>query len=59
LRSRTRGGYPFHLLAESTARFRDLGPDHYDNRVSRDRKILNHIRHCQALGVNVTIKEAA
>ena len=49
----------FHLLANPTARFHDLGPDHYDNRVSRDRKILNHVRQLQALGLNVTIEEAA
>ena len=46
----------FHLLADPAARFRDLGPDHYDNRVSRDRKILNHVRQLQALGLNVTIR---
>jgi transposase len=49
----------FHLLADPAARFHDLGPDHYDNRVSRDRKILNHVRQLQALGLNVTIEEAA
>jgi transposase len=49
----------FHLLADPTARFRDLGPGHYDNRLSRDRKILNHVRQLQALGLNVTIEEAA
>jgi transposase len=49
----------FHLLADPAARFRDLGPDHYDNRVSRDRKILNHVRQLQALGLSVTIEEAA
>jgi transposase len=49
----------FHLLADPAARFRDLGPDHYDNRVSRDRKICNHVRQLQALGLTVTIEEAA
>jgi len=49
----------FHLLADPAARFRDLGPDHYDNRVSRDRKIANHVRQLQALGLNVAIEEAA
>jgi transposase len=47
------------LLADPATRFHDLGPDHYDNRVSRDRKILNHVRQLQALGLNVTIEEAA
>ncbi|MGH3293403.1 MAG: transposase [Trebonia sp.] len=49
----------FHLLADPAARFRDLGPDHYDNRVSRDRKIANHVRQLQALGLSVTVEEAA
>jgi hypothetical protein len=33
--------------------------DHDDNRVSRDRKILNHVRPPRALGLNVTIEEPA
>jgi transposase len=47
----------FHLLADPAARFRDLGPDYYDSRISRERKISNHIRQLQALGLNVTIEE--
>jgi transposase len=49
----------FHLLADPAARFRDLGPGYYDNRISRDRKIQNHVRQLQALGLNVTIEAAA
>jgi len=49
----------FHLLADPAARFRDLGPDHYDNRISRERKISNHVRQLQSLGLTVTIEEAA
>ena len=49
----------FHLLADPAARFRDLGPGYYDNRISRDRKISNHLRQLQALGLTVTIDEAA
>jgi transposase len=49
----------FHLLADPAARFHDLGPDHCDNQVSRDRKILNHVRQLQAPGLNVTVEEAA
>jgi transposase len=49
----------YHLLADPAARFNDLGPDHYDSRLNRDRKILNHVRQLQALGLNVTIEEAA
>lgn len=49
----------FHLLADPQARFRDLGPGHYDDHVSRERKIRNHVRQLQALGLEVTITQAA
>ena len=42
----------FHLLSDRSARFRDLGPDFYDTQLNRDRKIRNHIRQLQALGVD-------
>jgi transposase len=48
----------FHLLADPAARFRDLGPGYYDNHISRDRKISNHVRQLEALGLTVTIEEA-
>jgi len=48
----------FHLLADPEARFHDLGPDYYDSRVSRERKIRNHVRQLQALGLTVTITPA-
>jgi transposase len=49
----------YHLLADPRARFRDLGPDYYDTHINRERKIQNHVRQLQALGLNVTIEEAA
>ena len=45
----------FHLLADPEARYHDLGPDHYDSHTDKDRKIRNHIRQLQALGLDVTI----
>jgi transposase len=42
----------FHLLSDRAARFRDLGPDFYDTQISRDRKIRNHLRQLQALGLS-------
>ena len=48
----------FHLLANPEARFHDLGPDFYDNRISRERKIRNHVRQLQALGLTVTVTPA-
>jgi Transposase IS116/IS110/IS902 family len=37
----------YHLLADPAARYRDLGPDHYDVRVNRDRKIRSLIHQLQ------------
>jgi transposase len=48
----------YHLLADPAARYHDLGPDYYDTRTDRDRKIRNHIRQLQALGLDVTITPA-
>ena len=48
----------FHLLADPEARYHDLGPDFYDNRISRERKIRNHVRQLQALGLTVTLTPA-
>jgi len=30
-----------HLLADPEAHFRDLGPDYYDSRINKDRKVRN------------------
>jgi transposase len=49
----------FHLLADPATRFNDLGPDYYDNRISRERKIHNHVRQLEALGLRVNVEEAA
>jgi transposase len=49
----------YHLLADPTARYYDLGPDYHDTRTDRDRKIRNHIRQLQALGIDVTLHPKA
>ena len=49
----------WHLLADPTARFHDLGPDYHSSRIDKDRKIRNHIRQLQALGYSVTLTPAA
>jgi transposase len=49
----------WHLLADPTARFHDLGADFYTNRTDTDRKTRNHIRQLQALGFTVTLTPAA
>ena len=45
----------WHLLSDPRARYRDLGPDFYASCIDRDKKIRNHLRGLQALGLTVTI----
>jgi transposase len=49
----------WHLLSDPEARFHDLGPDFYDNRIGPERKKRNHIRQLEALGYKVTLESVA
>jgi transposase len=49
----------WHLLADPTARFCDLGPGFYDTRVNAERRKRNHVRQLEALGYKVTLQPAA
>ena len=49
----------WHLLADPSARFADLGAGWHDARAGRDRKIRAHLRQLRALGLDVTITPAA
>ena len=49
----------WHLLADPTARFHDLGAGYYTSRIDKDRKTRNHVRQLQALGYTVTLAPAA
>ncbi len=49
----------WHLLADPTARFTDLGSDFFDTRIDPERRKRNHIRQLQALGYKVTLEPAA
>lgn len=49
----------WHLLADPTARFNDLGPTFYETRCNAERRKRNHIRQLEALGYKVTIEPAA
>jgi transposase len=49
----------WHLLADPSARFHDLGVGFYDTRVGSERAKRNHIRQLEALGYKVTIEPAA
>ena len=49
----------WHLLADPTARFHDLGAGFYDTRVNAERTKRNHVRQLEALGYRVTLEPAA
>jgi transposase len=49
----------WHLLADPTARFHDLGADYHASRIDRDRKTRNLVHQLQALGHKVTLQPAA
>jgi hypothetical protein len=49
----------WHLLADPTARFHDLGADYYASRIDQGRKTRNLVRQLEALGHKVTLEPAA
>jgi len=49
----------WHLLADPTARFHDLGADYYASRIDQSRKTRNLVRQLEALGHKVTLQPAA
>src|SRR5262249_9105280 len=49
----------WHLLADPTARYTDLGPGYYAARTDTDRKLRNHIRQIQALGFDISLTKAS
>lgn len=49
----------WHLLADRTARYSDLGAGYYTSRTDKQRKARNHIRQLEALGYTVTLAQAA
>jgi transposase len=48
----------WELLADPTARFRDLGSDYYAHRIDKDRKTRNLVQQLQALGHKVILESA-
>jgi transposase len=49
----------WHILADPTARFVDLGADHYTTHVNKDRRTRSLIRQLEALGHTVSLGPAA
>lgn len=48
----------WHLLADPTARYHDLGADYHDRHVNTTRKTNNLVRQLEALGHTVTLQPA-
>ncbi len=49
----------WHLLADPTARFHDLGADYHASRIDKGRKTRNLVHQLEALGHKVTLEPAA
>jgi transposase len=49
----------WHLLADPTARFVDLGSDFYELRINKERRTRDLVRQLQALGHQVTLSPVA
>jgi transposase len=49
----------WHLLADPTLRFHDLGPDFHTTQTNTNRKIYNLVHQLEALGHTVTLDRAA
>jgi transposase len=49
----------WHLLADPTARYHDLGSDFYARRINKNRRIRNLVHQLEALGNHVTLQPLA
>ena len=49
----------WHLLADPTTRFRDLGPDYHTTNINTGRKIRNLVHQLEVLGLQVSLQPAA
>jgi transposase len=49
----------WHLLADPSARYHDLGSDFYARRINKDRRIRNLVHQLEALGNHVTLQPVA
>lgn len=49
----------WHLLADPTARFHDLGPDFYTRTATSQRRVRNLVHQLEVLGHNVTLSPVA
>jgi transposase len=48
----------WHLLSDPGAHFNDLGPDYYDSRINKDRKVRSLARHLEAItGQKIAVRD--
>lgn len=45
----------WHLLADPTTRFHDLGPNYFDQHTDTERRTRNHVKQLETLGYTVTL----
>jgi transposase len=48
----------WHLLADRSTRYQDLGAGYYTSRIDKNRKTRNHVRQLEILGYTVTLAPA-
>jgi len=48
----------FHLLDDPTSTYGDLGADHYDRRIDKQRRTRSLVHQLEALGHNVALGPA-
>ena len=49
----------WHLLADPSATYQDLGSDYYSGRIGHQRVLRRHVRELESLGYHVTLTPAA
>jgi transposase len=49
----------WHLLADRTTRYQDLGAGYHASRIDKNRKTRNHVRQLETLGYTATLAPAA
>ena len=49
----------WHLLADPSTRYQELGADYHSSRIDKQRKTRDHVRQLEALGYTVTLTAPA
>ena len=49
----------WNLLADLAARYHDLGAGYHASRIDTGKKVRNHVRQLEAVGLSVALTQAA